>query len=46
VAETVEMVLSKSLKPVLSSKIYTGDAKSVMQKYNLDSSKLLGSSLP
>ena len=45
VAETVEMILSKSLKPVLSNKIYTGDAKSVMQKYNLDSSMEYSDSL-
>ena len=39
VPETAEMILSKSLKPVLSNKLYAGDAKSVLQKYNLDTSR-------
>nr|CAB3264278.1 nebulin [Phallusia mammillata] len=38
IAETPEMAISKSVAPLLSDKTYTDKAKSIMQKYNLDSS--------
>nr|XP_039266500.1 nebulin-like isoform X9 [Styela clava] len=37
-AETPEMAISKALQPLLSHKKYSDESKSVMQKYNLDSS--------
>ena len=39
VPETDEMILSKQLRPILSNKAYAENARSTMQKYNLDSSK-------
>ena len=38
-SETDEMKLSKLLHPILSDKLYAEKAKSIMEKYNLDTSK-------
>ena len=39
IPETDEMKLSKLLHPILSNKLYAEKSKSIMQKYNLDTSK-------
>ena len=41
VAQTPEMAISRALQPLLSNKQYCDGAKSVMNKYNLDSSMLI-----
>ena len=38
IPETDEMKLSKFLHPLLSNKSYAEKSKSIMQKYNLDTS--------